>query len=57
MEGIFSITNIVVLLFVLTYILSVFFYNPKTYFVWATILITVLLGVVSPIEAFKAIRI
>jgi Na+/H+ antiporter NhaD/arsenite permease-like protein len=53
MEG--FISYLVVALFILTYILIVFFYHKKTYFVWATSLIVLLLGVLTPLEALKAI--
>jgi Na+/H+ antiporter NhaD/arsenite permease-like protein len=53
MEGVIS--YLVVALFILTYILIVFFYHKKTYFVWATSLIILLLGVLTPLEAIKAV--
>ena len=56
MIELFSVRNIVVFLFVITYLLIIFFYQKKTYFVWATSLIVLLIGVLTPLEALKSIN-
>lgn len=48
--------TIVVSLFALTYLLIVIRYNRKNYFIWAFIAIVILLKVLSPLEAIRAIN-
>jgi len=48
--------NIVVLLFIITYFLIVLNYKRKNFFIWTFISIVLLFGVISPIEAFRAIN-
>lgn len=50
------ISSVVVTLFIITYLLIIFFYQKKTYFVWATALIVLLLGVLTPLEALKSVN-
>ena len=51
-----TIENVVVFLFVLTYLLVVLFYQKKTYFVWGAIFLILVLRALSPFEAFTAIN-
>ena len=48
--------NAVMLLFVITYILIVKFYHKKTYIIWSAILLLLIVGVITPFEALKAIN-
>ena len=48
--------HIAVLLFILAYVFAMAYYNKKSFFVWASVVLLLLLGIMSPIEAFKAIN-
>jgi Na+/H+ antiporter NhaD/arsenite permease-like protein len=51
-----TVKNLVVFIFFLVYALIVMKYDRKTYFVWGGIIAVLLLGALSPFEAFAAIN-
>ena len=48
--------QIAVFLFILTYAFAIAYYNKKFIFVWISAILLLILGIMSPIEAFKSIN-